>query len=240
MANPRKNSSQDKAYSHIKDEIVSLSAKPGSPLRAQEIAAHLDVSRTPVREALSRLEQEGFVMRQDGWGYVVRPMTPQDILNLFTVRESLEVQAALEALPHLNGAVLSALAVKLEKAARLLKQERYAVFRALSREFHLSIAAASHNELLYRLLATARDRILLVGAMHQDMRSSRAREVQAENTKILKALRSGDPELVKDAVLAHIRASRASILPAGIVNAVDEPAVQARKPAAKRATRRRR
>ena len=229
---PRKQSSQDKAYSHIKDEIISLAASPGTPLRAQEIAAYLDVSRTPVREALSRLEQEGFVMRQDGWGYVVRPMTPQDILNLFTVRESLEVQAAVEALPHLTKGVLDALAGILEKAAILLKQERYAPFRAMSRDFHLALAAASRNDLLYRLLETTRDRILLVGAMHQDMRPRRAHEVHAENTKIYKALRSGDAEAVKAAVLDHIRASRASILPASEAN---DPPAKARKPAAKRA-----
>lgn len=214
MAQPRAQNSQDKAYSYVKEQIITLAAKPGTPLRANEIATYLKISRTPVREALSRLEQEGFVMREDGWGYVVRPVSPQDILNLFTIRESLEVQAALEAVPNLTDALIKSLANNIKKSAQLLKQERYVAFRTLGREFHLAIAAASNNELLLRLLTTIRDRILLVGAMHQDMRPSRAHEVLADNTKVYNALCSGNPKAVKEAVLHHIQSSRASILPA--------------------------
>jgi DNA-binding GntR family transcriptional regulator len=239
MAQPRAQNSQEKAYSHVKEQIITLAAKPGTPLRANEIATYLKISRTPVREALSRLEQEGFVMREDGWGYVVRPVSPQDIINLFTIRESLEVQAALEAAPHLTKPMIKSLASNIKKSAQLLKQERYAAFRLLGREFHLAIAAASNNELLYRLLTTIRDRILLVGAMHQDMRPSRAHEVLAENTKLYNALCLKDPVAIKEAVLHHIHSSRASILPT-VAGTKAVTATVGRKAITKRVTPRKR
>jgi DNA-binding GntR family transcriptional regulator len=213
MSRFEQENSQDKAYKYVKDRILNLTAKPGAPLRAQEIARSLDISRTPVREALSRLEQEGFVIRQDGWGYIVRPMPPQDILSLFTIREFLEVQVALEAIPKLTRETLNKLHQILQTCAELLKQKRYTPFRLKSREFHLSIAEISENELLYRLLKTVRDRTLLVSALHQDMHPSRAKAVLAENINILKALRSGTDEVVKAAVIHHIRSSRESLLP---------------------------
>jgi DNA-binding GntR family transcriptional regulator len=213
MVRPRPQNSQDKAYRHLKERIVTLAAKQGTPLRASEIATHLKISRTPVREALSRLEQEGFVLRQDGWGYVVRSLTPRDILNLFTIRESLEVQAALEAVPQVDDALLGKLAANLKQCTLLLRLERYAAFRALGREFHLTIAGAAGNALLYRLLTTIRDSILLVGAMHQDMRPGRAQQVLAENAALYESLCLRDPQAVQAAVLHHIRSSRASIFP---------------------------
>lgn len=217
--------SQDKAYKYIKDRIINLVVKPGAPLRAQEIAKALDISRTPVREALSRLEQEGFVIRQDGWGYIVRPMPPQDILSLFKIRELLEVEAAIEAVPKLSSETLSNLRHYLQTCSNLLKKGRYSCFRLKSREFHLAIAEASQNELLYKLLRTVRDRTLLVGALHQDMQPSRAKAVLAENTNILKALRSRETEAIRAAIINHIRSSRESLLPA-ISNDKDHPIQQ--------------
>lgn len=223
MGTLRKRNSQSRAYEHIKQRIISLAVAPGMPLRAQEIAAKLKVSRTPVREALSKLEQEGLVLRQNDWGYVVRPMSPKDILDLFTIRESLEVQAAREALPRVDRDELRELEAHLDRAESLLEEQRYPEFRAACREFHLAIAELSENELLFRLLATIRDRILIVGAMHQDTRPERAREVLAENKKILQAFGSGNAKSVVEAVLQHIRASRASILPAQAASARGAP-----------------
>jgi DNA-binding FadR family transcriptional regulator len=77
------------------------------------------------------------------------------------------------------------------------------------------VAAASDNELLHRLLSVARDRVLVVAALHQDMRTTRAREVLLETRRILKGLMSGDLREIKASVLAHIRNSKKSILRAG-------------------------
>jgi DNA-binding GntR family transcriptional regulator len=94
--------SQDKAYNYLKNAIISLELRPGNAVRTEEISQKLKVSRTPVREALSRLEQDGFVIRERGWGYIVRPISHKEILDVFAVREVLEVLAAMAAQPRLK------------------------------------------------------------------------------------------------------------------------------------------
>lgn len=205
--------SQDKAYAFLKEQIINSTIKPGHRIRAQEIAKKIKASRTPVREALSRLEQEGLVVRDGGWGYLVRPITMKEISDLFKLRESLEVQAALEALPNLNDAALAEMAAVLRNGGELLSQQKLEEFRAANRKFHLMIAVASGNDVLYRVLRMLDDRIRVVGALHLDKRKDRAKEVLAENNAILEALRQGDSAHLTEVVLTHIRNSRAGLLP---------------------------
>jgi DNA-binding GntR family transcriptional regulator len=154
------------------------------------------------------------VARDKGWGYVVRAITFKEILELFKLRESLEVQAALEALPHLNAELLERMEKVCDEAERLLKEKKLIEFRATNRQFHSLIAVATENDLLQRLLRMINDRIRLVGAMHLDVRRQRPQEALAENRMILEALRSRRGERVKHAVLAHIEKSRNGLLQA--------------------------
>src|SRR3972149_3590005 len=91
--------SQEKAYRFIREGIFGSEFKPDERLRAQELALRLGLSRTPVREALGRLEQEGLVRRDGGWGYVVRTMSLKEAEDVYKVRRVLELEAALEAMP---------------------------------------------------------------------------------------------------------------------------------------------
>lgn len=203
---------QDRAYSYIKEQIISSSIKPGQRVKAQDFARKLKVSRTPVREALGRLQQERLVIQDDGWGYIVRPVTFKEILDLYKIRESLEVQAALEALPHLNDLSLAELDSALAQSTQLLKDNKLDQFRAANRRFHLLIASASGNELLHRLLLMINDWILFIGALHQDSHKHRAKEVLLENMAILNALRRKDLLLTRTTVLTHIRNAREGLL----------------------------
>jgi len=212
MPTAKKKNSQEKAYAFLKNEIISLAIRPGSPIRTQEIAHKLKSSRTPVLQALSMLEQDGFVRREGGWGYVVHPISQKEIMDLFKIRESLEVQAAVEATPNLNDTDYKVMESILREMSSLLEEKKFTELRLKSREFHLLIAAASDNELLHRLLTLTRDRVLMVGALHQNMRQSRAREVLSDTARIYQALLAKNIREVKASVLAHIRGSKRSLL----------------------------
>src|SRR5215510_5675518 len=118
-------SSQERAYRYVKDAILNLEFQVNTPLRAQAIAEAVSVSRTRVREALSRLEQEGMVVRAGGWGYVVKPISLKEAMDLYKVREALEVEAVQEAIPNLDETRLARMRASLKRAEDEIKRQRF-------------------------------------------------------------------------------------------------------------------
>jgi DNA-binding GntR family transcriptional regulator len=199
------------AYAHLKKGIINLDFSSGEWLKGQEVAQHLSLSRTPVREALARLEQEGLVQRASGWGYVVRGISVKEVADLFKIRESLELLVALECMAVADGAALKDLERTLDEASACLKAGEAMRVRELNREFQFKLARATGNTLLQQLLLTLHDRIWWVGSLHYRVRPERVAESLKENRRIFAAIRKGKAVDVRKAVLAHIRNSRTSL-----------------------------
>ena len=213
-ASPRpvdESSSQSRAYQHIKERIVSFEFKPGQRLKAQELAAELRLSRTPVREALGRLEQEGLVAKDSGWGYAVRAMTLAEVMDLYRVREVLEVEAALEAVSRLDDALLDLLAKTLAEAQRQAIRGRVGPFLSVTRRFHGTVALAADNGILQQMLSMISDRIQILGAMVLRENPQRADEILEENAAILRALRQREVRGIEAAVRAHVRRAKETV-----------------------------
>jgi DNA-binding GntR family transcriptional regulator len=208
---------QHSAYAFLKEAIISLRFPPGQRLRSAEIAGLVKASRTPVREALSRLEQEGLVRRDGGWGYVVSEVGVKDVLELWSVRESLEVQAAGEAMRNLGPGDLDELASLNARAEALFAERRFIEFLDQNRRFHIALARMSGNALLQQMLGMIHDRVRMVGHLIVRLYEPRAEELLVENRKIMAALRSGDPEAVVQAIRAHLQRGREHV--ARLVNA---------------------
>lgn len=204
--------SQKRIYDFLKRSIITLQYRPGARLRAGEIAGLAESSRTPVREALSRLEQEGLVRRDNGWGYVVAEISVRDILNLFSVREALEVQAAIEAAPFLQPEAIDELAALNAQAEVFFDQRRYDDFMDQNRRFYLALARLTRNDLLQQMLGVIHDRVRLVGALILSVYESRAQEWLLENREILAAIRARDIDALVAALRAHIRRGRDHVL----------------------------
>ena len=203
---------QDRAYQHVKDQVLSLVLKPGQWIKAQDIASEIDVSRTPVREALSRLEQEGFVRRDGGWGYIVCSVTLKDAREIYKVREALEVEAAREALAHVKPADIVAMDSLLKKADQARVRKKVSVFRLNTRAFHAAIARLANNALLARMLGELEHRIRLLGALVFEKYPQRMDEVIEENRAILAALEHGDASRCEVVVRQHVRRAWESYL----------------------------
>lgn len=204
--------SQEKAYVYLKDAIISLRFRPNERLRTTEIAAAIRLSRTPVREALGRLEQERLVRRDHGSGYVVQAVRIKDVLDLYRVRESLEVEAALEAMAKLGASHIAELSAILRDADALLNQRLYDEFLMKNRAFFLTIARLSGNDLLLQMLGMINDRVKLVGALIVRLHEPRTREIVLENKRILKALKSRNAASLEAAVRAHIQRAREHVI----------------------------
>lgn len=200
--------SQERAYEYIKEGILAQRFLPGHPLRAQELAQALALSRTPIREALGRLAQEGLVERLGGWGFTVRALTVQDVLDLFNVREALEVEAARAAMENVSDADVANLEGLLAQSRRALDKGKLVESIRLARRFHVAIAQASGNRLLLQMLQGINDRIHIVGVALLASMPDRAKQVHHENLSILNGFTNRDARAVERAVRAHIHRSR--------------------------------
>jgi DNA-binding GntR family transcriptional regulator len=203
---------QERVYAFIKEAITTSRFQPGQRLRAAEIGDLTHASRTPVREALSRLEQEGLVRREGGWGYIVNEVSVKDILDLFSVREALEVQAAAEAVPNLNEDAVEQLASLNRKAEEFFADRRFDEFLEQNRRFYIFLAQVTGNALLQQMLGMIHDRVRQVGALIVNMHEPRAQELLTENRQIMTAIRARDAETLVSAVRAHIRRGREHVL----------------------------
>lgn len=201
-----KPNTQELCYQHLKEQILRLELAPGARISALEVAAQLGISRTPVREALGRLEQEALVTHEPAGGYVVRAMSVKEIDDLYKVREYLETEAVLEAMPRLSDADCARLADMLDHAAR--NTGNVSEFLISSRNFYEAITDATGNEVLRRVLAPINDRVRIVGAMLIQANASRMKEVCAENREILIALKARNETAAIAAVRAHVQNAR--------------------------------
>lgn len=197
--------SEDKAYEFLKSQILGLQLRSGERMITEGIAGTLGISRTPVRQALGRLAQEGLLSRDSGWGYVVRPMSFEEVKDMYKVREALEVEAAKEAIERIDNSSLAQLDRILGTAKDHLDGGNLHGFLDQCRFFHRTIVAVTRNSLLQQMLMMINDRVQMVSAMVLVNSSQRAKEIYDENLSYLNALRQRDANAATLAVREHLR-----------------------------------
>ncbi|UCG67562.1 MAG: GntR family transcriptional regulator [Deltaproteobacteria bacterium] len=146
-------------YEKIKNEIINFSLKPGQKLLDRHLALQLGVSRTPVREALNRLVQEGFVRQTPGQGYFVKEVTIKDIEDLYEVRKALEILAAQMAVRNINNNQIKRLSEILERHKELVQNGSFRSSLLEEADFHKTIASGSGNHYLFKIMRTIFDQI---------------------------------------------------------------------------------
>lgn len=195
-----------KAYQFIREQILTRAYLPGQPLRGQEIAEAIGISRTPIREAFGLLEENGLV-HKTSWGVVVRAMTLSDIEDLFKVREVLELEAAREAKSRVDDVWIQSLRVIVDHARELLEAGRGTESIRASRRIHTSIAERSGNKYLQKMLKSIDDQVQMVGVALIQKYPQRSAEVLEENAAIVEAFARGEGAAITAAIRAHIRRS---------------------------------
>lgn len=199
----------DEAYRYLKTEIVSAKAVPGAPLNEQQIAERLGISRTPVREAIRRLEQEGLVARHPNRGAVVAPLSMKDVLEIWQLREILEPAACRIAVARLDRMALAGVGQGLSSLeGREPRLEDYESHHRADVALHRLIAEATGNTLLQQVLDMLNGRIARVRMLNSPTRFHRSLR---EHLAIVAALRSGDPEAAAEAMRRHLANARESL-----------------------------
>jgi DNA-binding GntR family transcriptional regulator len=193
----------ERVYKSIKDAILSLKLRPGSPLVEDELARQLGTSKTPVRDALLALERDGLVVKVPYKGTHVAELTPADTIEIFELRSVLEGLAGRLATHAIT-------ATDLEEAERLLDAADAARMRgdlaeasALGEKFHRVIIRRAPNRRLGPILENLDSQMRRLRLLSN--RFAGRLEVSArEHRAILAALRSGDPAQVEQALRGHL------------------------------------
>jgi DNA-binding GntR family transcriptional regulator len=188
------------AYGLILEAIDSGGYRPGDRLVESELADRFGMSRTPIREALQRLETQSLLTR-DGRSLIVASLDHNQLAELYVVRGTLEGLAARLAARHATPEEVRVLKDMLE-ADRALVNDPQALSRA-NRRFHKQIHLASHNRFLVQQLDLVHRSMALL-ATTSIAAEGRSRDTLAEHEEIVRAIEAGDGDAADRALRDHI------------------------------------
>ncbi len=203
----------EKVYEMLRAEILTCALQPGQELNEAELAERFKISKTPVREALSNLRQEGLVRTFPRRGYQIAPITFGDMNELFDIRTILEAGAAEMACMRVSDAEIAHLNDLAEVVYDRGEQPSLGPFIRANREFHLAIARASGNVRLEDLLARqidALERFFYLGAQLRDVSS----ETAISHHEIVAVLARRDPAQARQIMIRHNDQTRQGLMQA--------------------------
>lgn len=196
----------DRAYAQIRAAILDGTLPPGGQLTESDVAELCGVSRTPVREAMSRLEAEMFIERTDSQRSFVSNWSDDDIEDLFTLRTMLESYAASRAVRNVTGETLA----QLQKTSAAIAQAIHRVppdidtFLQENAIFHRLIIEAAASPRLGAMMA----RLVLVPIVHQTAQQYTQAQLErslADHDEIIAAFEARDPQWAQAVMTSHIR-----------------------------------
>ncbi|MFA7124739.1 MAG: GntR family transcriptional regulator [Sphaerochaetaceae bacterium] len=206
----RRSSLSDQATDILRESILSLEIEPGERLIVDNLAEKFNISRTPIREALRNLTVQGLIS-YNGIVYRVTRLTREDIIELYSVREALEVLAAAQAAEK-------ATATQLRKLEQIngnydLKLSQRKLID-LDMEFHQMIQEASRNTRLQAMLKTISEQILLVRRwLFQDQsRKSIEGDTINEHSAIVQSIADHEPEKAAELMKYHLTRGKQRLL----------------------------
>ncbi len=216
MKTKKKGSLRRSAYDSLKAMIVIGQIAPGARILVEELATKLNVSRTPVREALNQLERDGLVVERPRQGYAVKNFDMKMFQESFEVREVLDGYATELATARLTAAdklVLKNMLAECERLANLPDRTQQDKFQELQigMDIHRTIAALSDNETLCSMLNSILDKCQHYVWMELIWLDD-WKEARDEHTAIVKAMCDGDAKRAGDLARSHIRSSRNNIM----------------------------
>lgn len=201
-----------RVYNQIKDLILCNEILPGQKLHHQGLSERLGVSRTPVREALTRLVQEGYASFLPNRGFTCKEIRLQEAEELYDLREALEAFAVEKAIANLTEDALDELSKKLNQYGEDT-EKRFTRDRLLyDQDLHLEIARISGNKTLVTTLGQLFERIILkrrTDGLYDRLRGTLAHQ---EHLNLYQAMEERDVSQAVAIIRAHIRAGKENVV----------------------------
>lgn len=196
-------SKTERVYVELRRRIRELQLPPGAPLRREDIAEELGVSRAPVSDAIARLADEALIDIYPQHGSFVAPIRAADVRESLFMRTALELEAVRHAALTADSGLFAALDENLALQERALSTADYVAFYDLDEALHAIIFSRIGSARLTRLLNAAR-------APHDRPRrlalpkSDRAKDTLDEHRRVVDAIRTRDPEFAVGAMRIHL------------------------------------
>ncbi|WP_428646977.1 GntR family transcriptional regulator [Roseibium sp.] len=195
-------------FDALRKAIIEGQLEEGEPLRQDEIARLFNTSRIPVREAISRLEEQGLVKTKRYKGAVVAGLSPAETEEIFDLRALVEPEIIRNAVPNMSPELL---ATAREKCAAFSASPDPMTWGNLNRDFHETLYSASTLKFFLEIADNAIDRVERQ-IRAQLVMSDGMERAGKEHFAILEACEKGDANLASDLVRQHILGAKSSLM----------------------------
>ncbi len=201
-----------RVYNEIKNLILCNEIMPGQKLHHQQLSERLGVSRTPIREALTRLVQEGYVSFLPNRGFTCKEIGMQEAEELYELREALEAFAVEKAIATLTDAALRQLRDKMKAYGRDV-QNRFTRERLVyDQDVHLAIAQLTGNETLRHTLSHVFERIVLKRRTDGLYDPARGIAAHQEHLRLIEAMERRDAAGAVAILRSHIQVGKRNVM----------------------------
>ena len=214
---PRRASLHEQTYQTLRTSILSGELAPDERLVETQLAKQLEVSRTPIREALRQLQREGLVTMDTSGGLRVISVSVADAVHLYDCRMALEQAAVREACLHASDRALHELQQSIAQAERAVQRATSTLntfeMLNLDYQFHRQIAESTGNPWLTDLLDQVFDKMMLL-RVQTTRHNPKVLEICSEHRQICAAIASREPDTAIAAIQAHLNASKIRVVKA--------------------------
>ena len=202
-ARPDRRKMTDWVCDELREAIVNLRLRPGEPLREAALAEKLGVSKTPLREAFARLEQEGLVETTSFKGAVVTGYSERDLKEIYELRALLEGAAARSAAEHADDATLRALRDVLDRSRALRDAGDLVGLAELLGRFDVIVYSQVTNDRIGALIDNLRAHLTRIGRLTEDI-PGRVEASVEEHAAIVDAILARNPDEAERLMRVHI------------------------------------
>ncbi|RJX35714.1 MAG: GntR family transcriptional regulator [Desulfarculus sp.] len=197
----------EEAYLKIKNMIYLNRLAPGQKIVYGDLGQRLNISITPVIQALNRLEASGFVTYVPNKGYFVGEITEEEALELYAAREALELYLIPNIIKNIDNRTIEQIRASFKKHSDQAQNQPSRKIILVDAQFHLKLAEFGGNEVIERLLREVFEKLYLK-YRPEYLEAPRVKEVAAEHRAILDALRWRDAQKAAVAIRTHIWQSK--------------------------------
>lgn len=202
-------------YEELKMRILKGEIAPGQRLMEVETSEELGVSRTPVREAIKKLEKEGLVVVEPRKGTYAAQISDNDLIEILEVRESLEALAAQYAVKRMKSSQKDKLISVAKKYNKAVESGKLPLMIKYDTEFHRILVEGSNNRTLINLIEQLQELLLRFRYLYYD-NTRRAEQNPPEHQRIIDAVVAGDEKEAYAATMAHIGSLKEIVLEEGL------------------------